>query len=77
MRNDQHQKLVRWNVELRIKDGGTGLIPQYLLVHASYAASWFQPLCTMAKARNISEHMISIEDVIFVENKDLIIEEER
>ena len=53
--NATHEKLVRWNVELRIKDGGTGLIPQYLLVHASYAASWFQPLCTMAQARNISE----------------------
>ena len=42
-------------MELRIEDGGTGLVPQWRLAHASFAASWFQPLATMAAAREISE----------------------
>ena len=53
--NQLHKKLVKWNIELRIKDGGTGLIPHWRLAHASFAASWFQPLSTMAQAKQISE----------------------
>jgi hypothetical protein len=48
--NKLHERLVRWNLGLRIRDGGTGLIPQWRLAHTSFAASWFQPLSTMAKA---------------------------
>ena len=53
--NAQHEKLVRWNVELPIKNAGTGLVPQWKLANASFAASWFQPIATMAAARRESE----------------------
>ena len=39
----QHKQLVRWNLELQIAEGGTGLVPQWKLADASYAASWFHP----------------------------------
>ena len=49
-----HKKLVQWNVELPIADGGTGLTPQWKLADASFAASWFQPFDTIARARQMS-----------------------
>jgi hypothetical protein len=46
---------VRWNIELQIAEGGTGLVPQWKLADAAYVASWFQPLKTIAHANQISE----------------------
>ena len=53
--NETHEELVRWNLELQIAEGGTGLVPQWKLADASYAASWFQPLRTIAQANQQSE----------------------
>ena len=53
--NKSHEKLVRWNVELPIAEGGAGYVPQWRLAEASFAASWLQPLSTMAQAKQISE----------------------
>ena len=44
--NSVHEKRVMWNLELKIAEGGTGLIPQWKLADASSAASWLQPLQT-------------------------------
>ena len=44
-----------WNLELQIAEGGTGLIPQWKLAGASYAASWLQPLQTLTQASQLSE----------------------
>ena len=51
-----HEKLARWNVELPIAEGGSGIVPQWRLAEASFAASWLQPLSTMAQAKEVSEH---------------------
>ena len=49
------EKLVMWNLELQIAEGGTGLIPQWKLADASFATSWLQPLQTLALASQPSE----------------------
>ena len=53
--NNAHRKLVRWNLELRLKDGGTGCLPLWRLAKAAYAASWYQPLSTIAIAAGKTE----------------------
>ena len=47
--------LVRWNLELRLKEGGTGCPPLWRLAKAAYAASWYQPLSTIAVAAGKTE----------------------
>ena len=42
-------------MELQVSEGGTDLVPQWKLADASYAASWFQPLRTIAQANQITE----------------------
>ena len=53
--NAAHRKLVRWNLELPLKEGGTGCLPHWMLAKAAYVASWYQPLSTIAQASNRTE----------------------
>ena len=53
--NAAHRKLVRWNLELPLKEGGTGCLPFWLIAKAAYAASWYQPVSTIAQASALTE----------------------
>ena len=53
-----HRKLVRWNLELPLKEGGTGCLPFWLIAKAAYAASWYQPVSTIAQASGMTEREV-------------------
>ena len=53
--NAAHRKLVRWNLELPLKEGGTGCLPFWLIAKAAYAASRYQPVSTIAQASALTE----------------------
>ena len=46
--NRDHQKAAKLNVQLPRKFTGVGIIPQHALCDAAYAASWMQPVQTIA-----------------------------
>ena len=59
--NKAHEKAVKLNVQLPCKFTGAGIIPQHALCDAAYAASWLQPLETIAKASNTGNRAILTE----------------
>ena len=59
--NKDHQKAAKLNVQLPRKFTGVGIIPQHALCDAAYAASWMQPVQTIAEAGNTGAQAILSE----------------
>ena len=59
--NRDHQKAAKLNVQLPRKFTGVGIIPQHALCDAAYAASWMQPVQTIAEAGNTGAQAIQSE----------------
>ena len=67
-----HESLVDLNLSLRLRDGGAGYTPTFVVAPAAFAASWFQSVETMAAARGVSALVLVQEwNAVFKMAKEL------